>query len=617
MRNAEDFDAFYARTRAGLLHQAYALTGDLSAAQHGVRSAYVEAWHHWGQVARLPDPESWVRPRAWAHSQRRAAAKVWHREKTDNPEASATLEALGALSHTQRRLLLLDRLVPGSLDDHAREASLTTAEAERELRSATTGYATARGVDPDRIDLTLAPLAALTGPVRLPRATVVRRDGNARRRSHLVAGVLLAGAAVVASGTFVTGGVSTSLAERSGAAESRPGAAAPGPPSSTSAAALPEAAPMLTPRMMLASSQVRRVSPRRDWKQQPATAARGPAVPCQAARLADPGGAAALVRTFASSGRAGTPARAVQSTELSRSARAARRAFRTGASWYGACNEPRTQLIDTRRVDGVGDQAMVFVLRSWRSPVTTTAIGIARTGRVVTTTASILRGDRDPDVAAQTSLLAAAVNRMCGQPGTAACAAPPRSVPVAPLPLGVAPGLLSELDLPPVTGVARAWVGTEPRRAAYNPAATSCDQTDFRSLSHATTRTFLVPGADLPDTFGLSETAGSLPRRPASLLVDGVRRKVERCARENLGTDVTTLAHRAGKDVDLSVWRFSIEIDDNRTVPVFMAIMRDGTALAQLGFIPSARADLPPGAFQELAERALQRLPRMPPPRLG
>ena len=99
MRAPDDFDAFYKDARSRLLLQAYALTGDLPASRSAVRDAFIVAWHHWRKVSRLDDPESSVRPHAWAHAQRRHTARVWHRDKSLDPDVRATLDALGKLTH--------------------------------------------------------------------------------------------------------------------------------------------------------------------------------------------------------------------------------------------------------------------------------------------------------------------------------------------------------------------------------------------------------------------------------------------------------------------------------------------------------------------------------------
>ena len=109
MIQPEAFDAFYKDARTRLLLQTYALTGDLPAARSAVRDSFIVTWHHWRKVQRLPDPEAWVRPHAWAQAQRRHTARIWHRDKSLDPEAKATFDALGKLSLPQRKALVLDR----------------------------------------------------------------------------------------------------------------------------------------------------------------------------------------------------------------------------------------------------------------------------------------------------------------------------------------------------------------------------------------------------------------------------------------------------------------------------------------------------------------------------
>ena len=128
MMDPSRFDAFYADARQRLLHQTYALTGDQKAAQLAVRDAFIGAWHHWGKVSRHEDPERWVRPLAWSHAQRRHGARIWRRDKSTDAERAATHEALSRLPVTQRKMLLLAHLTPGSMDELARA---TTENARR------------------------------------------------------------------------------------------------------------------------------------------------------------------------------------------------------------------------------------------------------------------------------------------------------------------------------------------------------------------------------------------------------------------------------------------------------------------------------------------------------
>ncbi len=618
MASPDEFDALYARTRTRLLVQAYALTGDLPAAQQAVRASYVEAWHHWRTVSVLDDPEGWLRPRAWGHAQRRHSARPWHRAKGLDPEVAATLAALSKLTSPQRRMLLLTHLVPGTLAEHARELALTQATAERELQRATSEFALRREVPPARIGWALEALAPAAAEARWPRATIIRRTGNQRRRGHLVMGGLVALAAVVASGALVTDvrGVQPTLSGQE--------LTDPTTPPSPSPATDPETATAeparLTADALLTDDQLARLGPRQWTTTRSGTKARGDGLvlPCQPTRFADEESEQSLVRVF-TAGDAAPELRpeVVQTTELSGDAEAARRGYRTTTSWFARCTDGRTQLLGTYDVSGVGQKATLFTLRSWGTPVRTQVVGVARTGRTVTVTSAVSTGTAPPNLQAHAALIAAAVNRLCGQPGTSRCAAPPRTEPRPPLPASAAAGMLGEVDLPPALGVTEPWVGTEPRKATVNAAATSCDNTSFsgKGVSSALTRTFLVPGDDsLPTTFGVTETVGVMREQAARGFVAGVRQRIAACGNRNLGTDVEPLVRRTSAHEDLSVWRLMIEIDDETTVPVLMAVARDRTAVMQLGFFPALPRTFRPGAFVALAERALDRLPAMPRP---
>jgi hypothetical protein len=176
------------------------------------------------------------------------------------------------------------------------------------------------------------------------------------------------------------------------------------------------------------------------------------------------------------------------------------------------------------------------------------------------------------------------------------------------------------VDLPPVSGVDRPWVGTEPHRAVDNPAATGCDHTDFsaRPFTGSVTRTFVIPEAErLPDQFGLTETVGSLSAPRARALVAEVRKKLGSCADKDLGTDVTRVSEVATARRDLTVWHVRTEISDNSSVDYLMGIVRDGGSVAQVGFVPFAHVTMGPDAFVALVQRALDRLPSLPAQRKG
>ena len=76
MKDAEGFDAFYAAGNKRVLHQMYAMTGNLSDAQELTQEAYARAWQRWSTVETYDDPEAWVRTVAW-----RLAASRWRKAK--------------------------------------------------------------------------------------------------------------------------------------------------------------------------------------------------------------------------------------------------------------------------------------------------------------------------------------------------------------------------------------------------------------------------------------------------------------------------------------------------------------------------------------------------------
>lgn len=615
MRDPDEFDTFYRDAGERLLLQTYALTGDLTAARGAVRDSFIVAWHHWRKVVRLDEPEAFVRPHAWRHAQRRHTARLAFRDKSTTPEVRAILDALAKLSVTQRKALLLTQLAAVSMPEMAREVGLPLEDAERELQTAASQFALAREIAAADIPLQFEALAQVVAEVRFPRAPIVRRAGAARRRTHTTVGVVGAVAAFLLTGSLITDatGVRPDLDfEQTTAAE----------PTRTMDPA-PEI--VLTEDTLLSAEQVSATLPGRAWtvrRTGDSSEGSGLLTSCQLERYSDPRGTAALVRTFGATPRKNQPkATVVQLTEASASPRAARRSYRTAMGWYAACAAERVQLLSTRRVDGVGDQAMLLVLRAWNEPVETTTVGIARTGQFVTTAMSVVRNNQQPDARGAARLLGDAVAGLCTLPDGGGCVARPKLTAVPPLPTGKAPAMLSELDLPPVTGIDKPWIGTPPERAATNLAATRCDGAVFagkfegKTFSNSFTRTFVIPKAGLPDRFGLTETVGSLPTKRAVAFVERIRNRLSTCAEKDLGTDVTRVSHRDGKNIDVTVWQLTTEISDNDSVSYTMAVLRSGTSVAQVGFVPSEDARMADGAFVDLVFRALDRLGRLPKPK--
>lgn len=622
MRQPEDFDAFYKDARERLLAQTYAVTGDVGASRRAVRDAFIVAWHRWRKISRLDDPEDVVRPHAWRLAQRNHSARVWHREKDISDEVRDILDALGTLTTAQRRVVVLRHLSAVPMAQLAREVGLPLEQAERELASGDALLALELDVETGDLDQVLDILASsVAGRGRWPRATIVRRSGAARRRTHTVLGIVGTVAAVVVTGTLVneTGGVRPTLAGPTGAS-----------PAAPSASPDEEEVPVtLPPTALLTAADLAGAYDDREWtltRTADNSAGNGIAIPCQRERYADPRGRATLVRYFKAvpaadaADDAPTPT-VTQLTEESATLKAARRTMRTMSTWVAGCTEPRVQLLATRTPEGVGDEAVQMVLRRWTAPVQTWVVGVARSGRYTTTTATVIPGDVVPDRDAAAVALATAVRGLCRLPDAGTCApGEPRLVDRDPLPAEQRAALISEVDLPPVNGVDEPWVGTDPVRPATNPATTGCDRTSFTDPvdgvrpSRGATRTFVVPGADLPQEFGLTETVAALPRVRAQAFVDGVRDRLASCPERDLNTEVDEVVRTDDGPRSLTAWRLDVKVTDDRSVVFFMAVIRTGTSIAQLGFVPTDDATLADGAFVALAERAQQRLAMLPRP---
>jgi RNA polymerase sigma-70 factor (ECF subfamily) len=132
VRDTEGFDAFYTGSSRRVLHQMYAMTGNLADAQELVQEAYARAWQRWSAVSTYDDPEAWVRTVAW-----RLAASRWRKTKNgvtallrhgpapDTPEPSldnvALVTALRQIPEAQRRAVVLHHLVGLSVAEVAHE----------------------------------------------------------------------------------------------------------------------------------------------------------------------------------------------------------------------------------------------------------------------------------------------------------------------------------------------------------------------------------------------------------------------------------------------------------------------------------------------------------------
>jgi RNA polymerase sigma-70 factor (ECF subfamily) len=132
MRDAGEFDAFYAGSSRRVLGQVYAMTGNRAEAEDAVAEAYLKAWDRWETVRDCESPEAWVRRvasrnavSAWRKAVNRLRAH--HRDAVDEgidglgPDHVALVHALRQIPADQRRVIVLHHLVGLSVAEIGQE----------------------------------------------------------------------------------------------------------------------------------------------------------------------------------------------------------------------------------------------------------------------------------------------------------------------------------------------------------------------------------------------------------------------------------------------------------------------------------------------------------------
>lgn len=589
MPNAEDFDDFYVSSRRRLVLQTFALTGDLGASRSAVRDAYVAARHHWNKIGRSADPESWVRPRAWATAQRRHTVRRWHKERGITPDQAAVLEGLHDLTDVQRRVLVLQHLSDLSRTDIGRELGITADRVDAALAEGTTALAEHLDCDPDGLRARLDDLDAVAGDVKLPRPPIIRRSGLRRRRNHAIVGSVMVVAITVGAGAFVA-------------------VAAPEKP-------LPRAGELVSKRMLLTTDALGPVTTKQPWRMLSTTDnTRGDGIntTCQGSAFADDAGLGTWVRTFASDNPMG---RLVQTVEISNSPGAAQAAYDTTLGWYAGCREARIQLVDAYDVTGVGDEAKILRMRIPAAKNRSFVVGVARTGALTTSTVLETATSEPSGAATLANVLAASVRDLCESRVAGDCVDDAVGVrETLPPPSGETPGMLAIADLPAIARVNRPWVGTDPAPATTNPAATTCDNANFvkAGAPGATTRTYLIPQARLPKRFGLTETIGRF-RTPkaAARFMSQVTGRMKACPDKELGSTIehAVLQQKGYRGSSFGLWRLESQVNKQRElIAYWTGIIRNGRNVAQVTLTPVDQYDVSPETFRALIARARDRI---------
>ena len=555
--HAADFDDFYLASRRRLVLQAYALTGDLSAARSAVRDAFVAARHHWRKVGRLPDPEEWVRPRAWAMAQRRHVARLWHREKGHHrraeerarrPAPPARPAAQGAAAGPPRR----PHHTRASAASWARRPARVEEQLDRgDPRPSATETGTPSRRRPRR-DRVARP--DRRGDRTAPPAPIRRASGRRRRRLHAVGGVVVLLALT-----------SPAACSSSGAGSSKPAAAAD-----------PEPAPKPVTEEMLLSLRAGAAAGPADPGgacSTPRTTPPAPAsTPCaRTTRFADPRGRGTFVRKFAAAGTTAAPP--------------------TSRPW-------RSRAPREAAADGVPDDAgLVRRLQRGPAPAARTPTACAGSARQAQMLKLRIPNDVRPHLRRRGrphrlgDRLDRHRRRIDGRPIAVAPrrhgadrgrAQPLRRRPVGPLPdhghgrAGAAAAVRRDARharrrRPARRRHASTGPGSGPTRCRRRPniAATTCDKANFvrAGAPRAATRTFLIPQAQAAQALRHHRDGRRLPR-PAQgprLRAHASRRRWRRCEKKDLGAEVSSevAEPRGYRGSEYALWRLDSEINEH------------------------------------------------------
>jgi DNA-directed RNA polymerase specialized sigma24 family protein len=599
MTKVDEFDAFYDGTRRHVLHLAYAFTGDLTAAAAATQDAYASAWQHWSKLRR-DDPLETVRPESLRVAALRHGAHLVRRKPP--PEADGELiAALRTLPGNARRLVLLQTIGDVDLGRAARETGVTDEEAVRLTDTAVASLEEHLGTSIGEVERRLHAMHGMTDATPLPRASIIRRTGGRRHRRNTAVAVVAAAAVLLGGGYLVT--------EDDGTTPPRqhvgdPVTATPTP-----------TGPVVEVDQLLDEASVAGLGRGVTWRETGTSDAltdQEPLTTCAQGRFASQRLRQGLTRTFR--GDQMRSEVAVQTVELTRSSKAAERAYDAQLGWYSGCQEPRVQLMESYRIPRTEGDTTVLVLRQWTDPVRTMTVGVGRTGSAATTVVHQAEGGRPVDLEAFSETMDQALGRLCvSVDGTCEVSAEAR--PTAPPSTGEGTGFLGVVDLPPVANLAKVWGGTQPLRWRPRPPATPCEAADFsEGADLARSRDYVVPEAEqVPLTFGISETIARFGSgRAARAFVERTEQLVARCDEQNLGADVSDPTRVRRGDVSATVWQMSFSLADDDAVTYRMGMVVNRDRVAQVTFSPVGRYDIDGRAYERLLLRAGQRLAELP-----
>lgn len=601
MTRVEEFNGFYAATSRQCLKITYTLSGDRQIAREATIDAYRRAWRDWPKIRQL-DPLSYVRTEAWKLV---SLGKSTHPLRRKHEEDSDTdlLEALGALSSEDRRLLALLTLGDVDLEAASREVGVRAEEGIENVTTALTTLETTLDQSIEEIERRLHALGTITDAIVLPAAAEVRRRAKRGRQRNTFALVAAALIAIVASGFVVADGDgmhrTTQLPQRQQiGAETDTVQIEP---------------KQVDASQLLTVEQVQRLDPQKRWKvvgtdDNPKN--QTPYATCPTKRFANKNPQRVFVRTYKSNSP--KDERVAQSIEVARSDKSAAVAYKRLLSWYSNCAHPRVQLVGAWTVERPIGDFQILRLRSHRSPARTFTVGFSHSGTVTSTLVHEVSSARGPDVELFAQALNDSVSRVCVASGgnctsdiTVQRAQPPATA--------TDPGFLGIVDLPPVAKVDRVWAGTPAAKFKKNPAHTPCDRVSFaaKGIRGATAKTFVIPGApQLPKQFGLVQTVGRFTSdKAAKSFMKRVSKSVEQCPDGNLSASLDQRSKFSKGTVSSGkAWRIAFELNRSEKAYYRMGLIRTGSTVAQVTFTSSPDFEIGSEAFANLTKRAAQRL---------
>lgn len=152
------FDDFYRATAQGLVRYAYAMCGDLGAAQDVTQEAYIRAWQRWNQVSQYEHPQAWLRlvinrlvtdRWRWLGVRRRMPVHIGQMQASPPPgdDSVVVVAALRRLPVPMRQVLVMHYLMDLPIDRIADELGIAVNTVKSRLSRARAGLARVLGLN--------------------------------------------------------------------------------------------------------------------------------------------------------------------------------------------------------------------------------------------------------------------------------------------------------------------------------------------------------------------------------------------------------------------------------------------------------------------------------------